>query len=145
MRLASILLRLVAWELGVVSHQVSLILFLGVLGERLSSRKGAKDAKGRVEGENELSHSPPRHVHRGLQLSLTLLPLAILTARRDTLCLRIFRIPGVKLQVPACKNHTPFDDATPGICDRRERGQERLRRVGGARFEAHCWRCSTLR
>lgn len=38
---------------------------------RRKERKGAKGSKCRVEGENGLFHSPPRHVHRDLQLSLT--------------------------------------------------------------------------
>ena len=55
------------------------------LGVTLFSRKGAKVAKCRVEGENGLSHSPPRHVQPDLQLSLTLFPLATpLAAWRDT-------------------------------------------------------------
>jgi len=53
----------------------------------LGSRKGAKDAKAsksRVEEEHGVAHPPPRHVHRDLQLALTLFPLAILAAWRDT-------------------------------------------------------------
>jgi hypothetical protein len=40
----------------------------------------AENSERRVEEEKGFFHSPPRHVHRDLQLWLTLLPLAILAA-----------------------------------------------------------------